>query len=174
LKISPQSIIRWNKEISEIHVNQIFNQDILSEFFTFGIMLDESTRGQHKIFVLCIIFWNSRINKPDFQVLEMKDLATCTGKSVAQAIYDIFDHFKIDSQQCFVCITDNTNYMSGKSGGAISLFNKLSGANLFQILCGLHIAHIIMNNYEEVTFGKLPNVSGFSRKELPANFLYLA
>ncbi|CAG8777466.1 10135_t:CDS:1, partial [Funneliformis caledonium] len=98
LKISSRSIIRWNKEISEIHVNQIFNQDILSEFFTFGIMLDESTRGQHKIFVLCVIFWNSRINKPDFQVLEMRDLATCTGKSIAQAIYDIFDHFKINPQ----------------------------------------------------------------------------
>jgi len=96
-------------------------------------------------------------------ILGLKDLATCTGKSVTQAIYDIFDHFKINLQQCFVCVTDNTNYMSSKSGGAISLFNKLSGANLFRIPCGLH-----------VTFGKLPNVSGFSRKELPANFLYLA
>ncbi|CAB5317701.1 unnamed protein product [Rhizophagus irregularis] len=76
----------------------------------------------------------------------MKDLATCTGISVAQAIYDIFDHFKVNSEQCFVCISDNTNYMSGKSGGAISLFNK-----------------------QKVAFGKLPNVSGFSQKELPAN-----
>jgi hypothetical protein len=174
LPISSQSIIRWNKEISEIHVNQIFSQNTFSEYFTFGIMLDESTRGQHKIFVLCVIFWNSKNNKPDFQVLEMKDLATCTGKSVAQAICDIFNHFKINSQQCFVCVSDNTNYMSGKSGGAISLFNKLSGANLFRIPCGLHVAHIIMNNFEEIAFGKLPNVSGFSQKELPANLLYLA
>jgi hypothetical protein len=29
-----------------------------------------------------------------------------------------------------------------------------------------------MNNFEEVVFGKLPNVSGFSQKELPAN-LYI-
>ncbi|CAB5191324.1 unnamed protein product [Rhizophagus irregularis] len=84
-------------------------------------MLDESTRGRHKIFVLCVILWNSKNNKPDFQVLEMKDLATCTGISVAQAIYDIFDHFKVNSEQYFVCISDNTNYMSGKSGGAISV-----------------------------------------------------
>ncbi|CAG8647082.1 25259_t:CDS:2, partial [Gigaspora rosea] len=45
LSISRRSIIRWNKEISEIHVNKIFNQDIFSEYFTFGIMLGESTRG---------------------------------------------------------------------------------------------------------------------------------
>ncbi|CAB4404966.1 unnamed protein product [Rhizophagus irregularis] len=173
LPISSNSIIRWNKEISEIHVNQIFNQNNLLEFFTFGIMLDESTRGQHKIFVLCVIFWNSKNNKPDFQVLEVKDLATCTGKSVAQAIYDVFNHFRINPQQCFVCVSDNTNYMSGKSGGAISLFNKLSNANLFRIPCGLHVAHIIMNNFEEVAFGKLLNVSGFSQKELPANLLHL-
>lgn len=121
LPISYKSIIRWNKEISKIHVNQIFDQNNLSEFFTFEVMLDESTWGEHKIFVLCIIFWNSKNNKPDFQVLEMKDLATCTGISVAQAIYDIFDHFKVNSEQYFVCISDNTNYMSGKSGGAISV-----------------------------------------------------
>jgi hypothetical protein len=57
-----------------------------------------------------VIFWNSRNNK-DFQVLEMKDLTTCTGISVAQAIYDIFDHFKVNSEQCLACISDNTNYM---------------------------------------------------------------
>lgn len=57
-------------------------------------MVDESTRGQQKIFILCIIFWNSENDKPDFRVLEMKDLAACTGKSVAQAIYDILNHFK--------------------------------------------------------------------------------
>lgn len=64
--------------------------------------------------------------------------------------------------------------MSGEAGGAITLFNKLSGAKLFRIPCGLHVAHIIMNNFEEIAFGKLPNTSGFSQKEHPANLLYLA
>ncbi|RIB28832.1 hypothetical protein C2G38_1349514 [Gigaspora rosea] len=174
LSISRQSIIRWNKEISEIHVNKIFNQDIFSEYFTFGIMLDESTRGQQKIFMLCVISWDSKSNKPSFQVLEMKDLVACTGKSIAQTLQDTFNHFKLNPQQCFVCVTDNTNYMSGKTGGAISLFNKLNNTNMFRIPCGLHVAHIIMNNFEEAAFGKLPSVSGFSQKEHPANLLYLA
>ncbi|GET58152.1 hypothetical protein GLOIN_2v1761399 [Rhizophagus irregularis DAOM 181602=DAOM 197198] len=100
-------------------------------------MLDESTRGQHKIFVLCVILWNSKNNKPDFQVLEMKDLATCTGISVAQAIYDIFDHFKVNSEQYFVCISDNTNYMSGKSGGAIKVaFESCQISRwLYELIC---------------------------------------
>ncbi|CAG8702394.1 10216_t:CDS:2, partial [Gigaspora rosea] len=108
-------VVRWNQEISEIHINQILNKNNCSTFFTLGIVVDESTRGQQKIFVLCIIFWNSKTNLPDFQLLEMKDLASCTGKSVAQAIYDTFSHFKINFHQCFVCVSDNTNYMSGKS-----------------------------------------------------------
>ncbi|CAG8633949.1 30963_t:CDS:2, partial [Racocetra persica] len=38
------------------------------------------------------------------------------GKAVAQAIFDTFNHFKLNSQQCFACVSDNTNYMSGKVG----------------------------------------------------------
>ncbi|CAG8739573.1 10694_t:CDS:1, partial [Ambispora leptoticha] len=49
----------------------------------------------------------------------------------------------------------------------------MSEANITQILCGLHVAHIIINNFEETAFGKLPNISGFLQKELPANLLYL-
>ncbi|GET57152.1 hypothetical protein GLOIN_2v1789957 [Rhizophagus irregularis DAOM 181602=DAOM 197198] len=56
-----------------------------------------------------------------------------------------------DDKEGSVCIPDNTNYISGKTGGAISVFNKLSGANLFQIPCELHVAHIIINNFEEVS-----------------------
>src|SRR2546423_1177195 len=97
LSISTQTIIRWNKEISEMHVNEIFNQSDNSKFYTFGIMADESTRGQQKIFVLCMIFWNCKTNAPDFRLLEMKNLDYCTGKSVAQAIYSTFEHFKINS-----------------------------------------------------------------------------
>ncbi|CAG8848042.1 32780_t:CDS:2, partial [Racocetra persica] len=72
--ISPQSLSRWNNEISEIHVNQIFNQNT-SEFFSFRIMVDESTR-------------------------EMKDLVNCMGYSVAQAIYDALNNYQINLQQC--------------------------------------------------------------------------
>ncbi|PKK61653.1 hypothetical protein RhiirC2_816295 [Rhizophagus irregularis] len=171
--LSKQSIIRWNKEISEMHVNEIFNQSNTFKFYSFGIMADESTRGQQKIFVLCIIFWNNRTNTPDFRLLEMKNLDRCTGNSVAQAIYSTFEHFKIKFHQCLTFVSDNTNYMSGKTGGAVALFNKLTGAESYRIPCSLHVVHNIMNNFEEVCFGKLPGVSGCSQKKLPANLLYL-
>ncbi|RIB00905.1 hypothetical protein C2G38_2128833 [Gigaspora rosea] len=127
----------------------------------------------NKRYSLCLIFWNSTSNKPDFQELEMKDLANCTGKSVAQAIYSTLNYFNIDLQRCLIFISDNTNYMSGEFGGAITLFKKISGGKLFRIPCGIHVAHIIMNNFEEVAFGKLLNISGFSQKAPPANLLYL-
>ncbi|CAG8845241.1 14312_t:CDS:1, partial [Racocetra persica] len=47
------------------------------------------------------------------------------------------------------------------------------GSRLFRIPCGIHVSHIIMNNFEEITFGKLSNAGGFSQKEHPANLLYL-
>ena len=60
-----------------MHVKKIFNQSNNSRFYTFGIMADESTRGQQKIFVLCMMFWNCKTNTPDFQLLEMKNLDHC-------------------------------------------------------------------------------------------------
>ncbi|CAG8614219.1 17238_t:CDS:2 [Cetraspora pellucida] len=68
LPTSHISIVRWNQEISEIHTNQILNKNNYSTFFTLGIMMDESMH---------------ETNQPDFQLLEMKDLTSCTGKSVA-------------------------------------------------------------------------------------------
>ncbi|CAG8756557.1 31702_t:CDS:2, partial [Racocetra persica] len=44
LPISSRSIIRWNQEISEIHIDQILNKNNFSIFFTLGIMVNESTR----------------------------------------------------------------------------------------------------------------------------------
>ncbi|CAG8648164.1 8791_t:CDS:2 [Funneliformis mosseae] len=149
LSFSIQSVICWNKEISEMHVNEIFDQGNSSEFHAFGIMADESTRGQKNFFIICLIFCNYKNNAPDFQLIEMKNLDNCTGKSVAQAIYNTFE---INSHQCLTFVSDNTNYMSNKIGGAVALFNKLTG---------------------EICFGKLPSISGLSQKKLPENLLYL-
>ncbi|CAG8478622.1 15867_t:CDS:2 [Gigaspora rosea] len=139
-------------EISELHVKQILSQ---SNDSTIGIM-------------------NTRNIRPDFQLLEMKNLQSCNGKSVAQSIYNTFNNFNINPQRCLICISDNINYMSGKNRGAITLFNNISSAKLFRIPCGIHVAHIIMNNFEEITLEKLSNISRFSQKALPANLLYLA
>ncbi|CAG8639221.1 9482_t:CDS:2 [Gigaspora rosea] len=111
-----------NKEIGEIHINQIFNQNNFSEFFSFGIMVDESTRDQQKIFALCIIFWNLKNNKQDFRVLEMKDLANCSGKLVAQAIHD----------------TLNWRVAFGKLPNISGFLQKKLAANLLYLAWDLH------------------------------------
>ncbi|RIB00957.1 hypothetical protein C2G38_2150669 [Gigaspora rosea] len=100
-------------------------------------MVDESTRDQQKIFALCIIFWNLKNNKQDFRVLEMKDLANCSGKLVAQAIHDTLSHYQINFQQCHICVSDNTNYMSDKTGELPSAKGIRSSSKVLD--CWLHL-----------------------------------
>ncbi|GES92777.1 hypothetical protein GLOIN_2v1789957 [Rhizophagus clarus] len=63
--------------------------------------------------------------------------------------------------------------MSSKTGKVVTLFNKLTGTESYQIPCSLHVMHIVMNNFEGLYFEKLPGVGKFSQKKLLANLLYL-
>ncbi|CAG8723848.1 20853_t:CDS:2, partial [Gigaspora rosea] len=59
--------------------------------------------------------------------------------------------------------SDNTNYMRGYNGGAVAKFNQLAKSNCTRIPCGLHVLHLILNNFEETAFSKLSTSTGFSK-----------
>ncbi|CAG8500933.1 9208_t:CDS:2 [Gigaspora margarita] len=82
---------KQSQHISKVHVAA--HRPLLADSQSLKA-INKSTRGQQKMF--CVLFWNSKSNKPDFQVLEMKDLLYCTRKSVAQAMYDALGNFSID------------------------------------------------------------------------------
>ena len=92
-------------------------------FFHFGIMADESTRGEQKIFVICFMFWNTTINVPDFILLNIKDIAYCNANTIANTIAQTFQKYLLMPIQCLTFLTDNTNYMSGKTSGTVTKFN---------------------------------------------------
>jgi hypothetical protein len=145
-----------------------------SEFYTLGILADESTRGSTKVFVICFMYWNEKKNFPDMSLVEMKDLIACSNaKTVAQAIIDTCSKYLINTRLCLTFLSDNTNYMAGKNGGAVKLFSQIAKNQCFRIPCSLHVAHIILTTFEDIAFGKLTTSIGFSKQYHPFNLLYL-
>ncbi len=125
LAFSLQSIICWNKEISELKTNEFLHCNN-SKFYTLGILADESTRGSAKVFIICFMYWNETKNLPDVSLVEMKDLITCDAKTVAQTIIDTCNKYSIDIRICQTFLSDNTNYMAGKNNGAVKLFAEIT------------------------------------------------
>lgn len=169
---SLQSVIRWNKEISELSIDEFLHCNN-SEFHTLDILADESTRGSTKVFVICFMYWNEKKNLPNVSLVEMKDLITCDAKTVAQAIMDTCNKYSINTRICWTFLSDNTNYMSGKNNGAVKLFAEMAKNQCFWIPCSLHVAHIILNTFEDTAFEKLASNIGFSKQPHPFNLLHL-
>ena len=172
--ISAATISRWHREVSELHVRNIFQQANQSKHFAFGIVADESGRGKKKILLECFMFWNSAKNMPDIVLLETKDIQHCNSNTISQALIGSCTKYNLNTAQCLIFLFDNTNYMSGQVGGAVAKFNKLAKCNCTRIPCELHVLHLILNNFEETAFGKLPTNIGFSKTQHPFNLLYLA
>ncbi|CAG8772554.1 13129_t:CDS:1, partial [Ambispora leptoticha] len=83
---STTTMRRWHHELSESYVRNIFQQANQSNYFTFGIMTNESGRGEKKILVECFMFWNSEKNMPNTVLLETKDLIRCNSDTISQAL----------------------------------------------------------------------------------------
>jgi hypothetical protein len=130
--LSMRSLSRWHKQIANFYLDSSFlckmNE---SKFFSFGIIADESTQEEQKIFVICFMFWNTTINIPDFILLNIEDILYCNANTIANTIAQTFQKYSLIPTQCLIFLTDNTNYMSGKTGGAVTKFNQITGANTF-------------------------------------------
>jgi hypothetical protein len=172
--ISKNTISRWNKEMARLRVCESLNVDKGSRFFTYGLMADESTRGERKIFLVCFAYWNNKKEQPTLTLATMEDIDRCTGVEVANRVYQTCKDYKFDPAKCNFWLTDNAAYMSGLKSGAVTAFNLRSQANAFRIPCGIHSVHIAITKFENEAFGKLnPSVGSLSMKH-PSNLLNLA
>ena len=50
--LSSSTLSWWNKEVA-----QIFSAN---QFSSYGIMADESTRGEKKLFLVCVAYWDEK------------------------------------------------------------------------------------------------------------------
>ena len=104
----------------------------------------------------------------------MEDLNQCDADTIANAIAKTFQRYSLLPNHCLTFLSDNTNYMSGITGGAVVKFNQISGVKTFRISYALHVVHIISTNFEEIAFEKTSATIGFTKKKHSFNLLYLA
>lgn len=97
-----------------------------SEFYSLGILADESIRGSTKGFIICFMYWNEKKNSPDISLVEIKDLIICNAKIVAQTIMNTCNKYSINTKLCQTFLSNNTNYMIGKNNSAVKLFTKIA------------------------------------------------
>ncbi|CAG8540799.1 11687_t:CDS:2 [Ambispora leptoticha] len=129
---STSTLVEWHKDVAAIHINQNCLEATKSKFFAYGIIADESTRGDQKIFVICFMFWNYIANSPNIVLLDLEDLKECNGESVATSVTNTCKKYNIDPQLCLAWRTDNTAYMSGKQDGAVAIWKAYSGDRIFK------------------------------------------
>ncbi|RIB15558.1 hypothetical protein C2G38_2192111 [Gigaspora rosea] len=170
--LSNSTLTIWHKNISHIQVNMMISQ--ARRTANYGIMLDESTRGETKQFIICLMFWDLDKEMPIAQVPYLKKIMRCNSETVAKTVIQMLEASQLNLQNCSVWLTDNTAYLSGKDKGAIALFNKWTNSSTIRIGCGLHILHIILTNFEQEAFGKLSSTIGFQKTKHPFMLLTLA
>ncbi len=57
--LSSSNLSWWNKKVAQILIQE--NLPLFTnQFDSYGIMADESTRGEKKIFLVCISYWNDK------------------------------------------------------------------------------------------------------------------
>ncbi|CAG8773428.1 18293_t:CDS:2, partial [Dentiscutata erythropus] len=85
-KLSIGTLSRWNREISTISLEQ--NRPRASQLpsYSYGVMADESTRGDKKVFLVCFLHWSEQYNKPMATLAKMVDLNRCNGAIVAKTV----------------------------------------------------------------------------------------
>ena len=111
-QFSANILIGWHKEVSAIHLKQQCEIAKISKYFTFGIMADESTCGDCKIFVICFIYWDFKLNVPKVTLMELKNIDRCTGANISHIITESYKQYDLDPSICQTWIIDNMAYMS--------------------------------------------------------------
>src|SRR6185369_3470359 len=107
--ISTSTLSKWNQDVARITVSENL-PGTTSQFSSYGIMADESTRGDKKIFLVCVSHWNVVEEKPILTILNMKDLDRCNSNTVSTSVLEAISSFNLDPNHCLYWLTDNTNY----------------------------------------------------------------
>ncbi|CAI2195196.1 14020_t:CDS:2, partial [Funneliformis geosporum] len=80
--LSSSNLSRWNTEVAQISIQENL-PEFTNKFDSYGIMADESTRGEKKIFLICISYWSDKKQQPMLTILSMKDLDRCSASIVS-------------------------------------------------------------------------------------------
>ncbi|CAG8712283.1 10641_t:CDS:2 [Dentiscutata erythropus] len=127
--LSTGTLSQWNKEVARILLNQNQPENPNLPAYSYGVMADESTRGDKKVFLVCFAYWNKHKNQLMITLAKIIDLNKCSGAIIAKTVKETYKENNLDPALCGFWLTDNTAYMSGNKSGAIVKFNLQANAS---------------------------------------------
>ncbi|PKY33938.1 hypothetical protein RhiirB3_453247 [Rhizophagus irregularis] len=112
--ISISTLRTWHQNVSELHVNAQICQ--VANASVFGIMVDESTRGETKNFVMCYQFWDQKNQTPAVVIRRLQDIQKCNAETVCDTV---IENIKQDSLDLTKCVLWTTRDGNGRSWSVI-------------------------------------------------------
>ncbi|RIB26582.1 hypothetical protein C2G38_2138235 [Gigaspora rosea] len=153
-------------QISELHITTQISQ--IAQASAFGVMVDESTRGELKNLIICYQAWNKHKQFPTLTMVHLKNIFKCNSETISNAIIESIQKEGLDIKKCILWTTDICHQT--KMVQLLSLTKKLVQIHfeltVYFILCRLY--------FEQDAFGNLPTTAEFSRIPHSYNLLYLA
>ncbi|CAI2190633.1 17968_t:CDS:2, partial [Funneliformis geosporum] len=143
-QIDQLSIRSTHQDVSHIHVSFQISKIVIAT--TFSIMIDESTRGEIKN--LFFVIWSQKNNAPIVTMSQLINILKHNANTVSITVINIINEDSLDIKKCSLWITNNTAYLLGDKKGAVVLFNKKTGLNVFRVGYTLHIIQIVLNHFE--------------------------
>jgi len=139
---------------TEAYVGKLKHTDL------FGINCDGSERKDKNVLVIRGFFWSEQDHRPYSIVLAVLDMQS--KKKAADMLYGLLftieEKWGLKSDQLLMCMSDNTNSMSGQWGGVFALLAEHMGIeNEFpRLACFLHALHLGYSAARPILWGKLP------------------
>ena len=59
-------------------------------------MVDESTRGEMKVLIICFSYWNNVKERPAITVVKLIDLTCCNAETVSTTVFETCQQKSID------------------------------------------------------------------------------
>ncbi|CAG8810379.1 32029_t:CDS:1, partial [Racocetra persica] len=78
-------------------------------------MADESTRGEMKVLIICLLYWNNIKAKVAITIAKVIDITYYNTETISTTIFETCKQKNIDPQKYYFWLTDNIVYMSSKT-----------------------------------------------------------
>ncbi|CAG8647667.1 9194_t:CDS:2, partial [Funneliformis mosseae] len=82
--LTVSTLCTWHQDISKLHIDTQIHQAINAP--SFGILVDESTRGEAKNFFLCYQLWNQKDQIPVLNVAHLEDISNCNVNTLSDIL----------------------------------------------------------------------------------------
>ncbi|RIB26291.1 hypothetical protein C2G38_2030320 [Gigaspora rosea] len=92
--ISASTLRTWHHDISNFHITTQISQ--IKQAPVFGIMVDESTRGETKNLVICYQAWNEQNQSPIALMTHLKNILGCNSETVSNVVIESIQNEGLD------------------------------------------------------------------------------